>query len=102
MGKSNSETLRTCLSFIVYTAATCYLISKAIQSYVRLEKKELGTIYKVEVPGFVIYPSIIICPMPPTEVLYTTNSVNETWNVPQPNMENILTHLKHSYNKNDK
>lgn len=102
MGKFSSESLRTYLSFTVYTAATCYLISKAIQSYVRLEKKELGTIYKVDVPGFVIYPSIVICPYPHIEDLMTAHTVNETWNVPQPNMRNILTHLEHSYNKNGK
>lgn len=56
--------LRNAIHFTIYIDISCYFLSRIIQSYLWLEKKELGTIYKVDVPGFVVYPTITLCPMP--------------------------------------
>ena len=94
--------LKNVIHFTIYIAISCYFLSRIIQSYLWLEKKELGTIYKVDVPGFVIYPTITICPMPSKRVRSAKHSVNASWDVPKPNLTNILTRLEYSYYENDR
>ena len=93
--------LKNVIHFTIYIAICCYFLSRIIQSYLWLEKKELGTIYKVDFPGFVVYPSITICPMP-NKRGQIEQTVNASWDVPKPNLTNILTYLEHAYYKNDR
>ena len=102
MGTSKLESIRTLIHFIIYITIFCWVISRIIESYRWLEKGEIGTIYKVDVPGFIIYPTITICPFPSKRTISAKHSVNASWDVPKPNMTNILTYLEYSYYKNDR
>ena len=101
MGSFKPESLRNGIHFLIYLSIFCYFISRIIQSYLWLEKSELGTIYKVDVPRFVVYPSITICPMP-TRRTISEYTVNSTWDVPKTNLTSILTHVEQTYYKDDR
>ena len=98
---ARAETLRTSLDVLVYVGMSMYLISRAVQKFTWLQKDELGTIYKIATPGFVTYPSITLCPMPTVGVIRASHTVNESWRVPEPNLE-ALTGVAENYYVNDR
>ena len=94
-------TARTVLDITVYLCISVYLITRVAQGFFWLEKSELGTIYKMALPGYVEYPSLTICPAPTLEVINAMHIVNETWKVPKPTLD-VLTQVTQSYYQNDK
>ena len=99
--KANPQCFKTALDVGVYLCIAAYFIYIAVKNGQWLDKGELGTIYKMALPGHVVYPTISICPSPPLEVINAKHVVNETWNVPKPTLD-ALTMVKQSYYQNNK
>ena len=99
--KANLQFFKNVLDAAVYVCISAYFTYIAIKNYFWLDKGELGTIYKMALPGHVVYPTISICPAPSKKVINAMHLVNETWNIPKPTLD-ALTMVKQSYYQNDK
>ena len=99
MGKVTTETLRTASHYVAYLGISFFFISRAVQSYLWLEKNEIGTIYKVAAPGHITYPSITFCPR--VNGWQSDNVINEAWKVPKPSLR-ALTKIKETYFRDEK
>ena len=99
--KANPQFFKNVLDAAVYVCISAYFTYIAIKNYFWLDKGELGTIYKMALPGHVVYPTISICPTPSKAVINANHLVNETWNVPKPTLD-ALTMVKQSYYQNNK
>ena len=98
MSKVTIENLRVASHWVAYLGITLFFITRALQSYLWLEKNELGTIYKVDVPGHVTYPAVTFCPIVDK---WKADEVNETWIVPKPSLK-ALINIKQTYFKDKK